>query len=152
MATVVDRVTAVHPLDPLGADEIVRAWEILSAQRPIGPRTRVIAIVLHEPAKDAVLRHRVGDRVERAAFVVGMPLVAVVAAAPDQRAVQVVRERVRGADQDRRHAGPLSLAQSVTAAALPVSTTICGCPSALEPHIWGGTTRLASHYWTATSG
>ena len=59
-----------HPLDPLGAAEIERAWQILSAERAPGPKSRVIFIVLHEPDKKVVLGHQSGAPVERAAFVV----------------------------------------------------------------------------------
>jgi primary-amine oxidase len=59
-----------HPLDPLSATEIERAWEIVRTERALGPRVRVIFIMLHEPAKKIVLEHRPGDSVERAAFVV----------------------------------------------------------------------------------
>jgi len=61
---------SVHPLDPLSADEIARAWEIVGKERALGPRVRVIFVMLHEPAKRVVLQHRPGDTVERAAFVV----------------------------------------------------------------------------------
>ncbi|MGH7278122.1 MAG: primary-amine oxidase, partial [Candidatus Rokuibacteriota bacterium] len=64
--------TATHPLDPLTGDEISAAWDIIRAQRTPGPRTRVVSIALHEPPKDVVGRHRPGDAVERAAFVVLM--------------------------------------------------------------------------------
>src|SRR5260370_40119674 len=60
----------IHPLDPLTAPEIEWAWEIVRGERPLGPRVRVIFVMLHEPAKKVVLDHRPGDRVERAAFVV----------------------------------------------------------------------------------
>ena len=59
-----------HPLDPLTAAEIERAREIVRTERPLGPRVRVIFVMLHEPAKKVVLAHRPGDVVERAAFVV----------------------------------------------------------------------------------
>ena len=59
-----------HPLDPLTAAEIERAWEILTAERSPGSNSRVIFIMLHEPDKKVVLGHRPGDAVERAAFVV----------------------------------------------------------------------------------
>ena len=62
--------STVHPLDPLTAAEIARAWEIVRTERALGPRVRVIFIMLHEPAKKIVLAHRPGDAVERAAFVV----------------------------------------------------------------------------------
>ena len=39
-----------HPLDPLTAAEIERAREIVRTERPLGPRVRVIFIMLHEPA------------------------------------------------------------------------------------------------------
>ena len=62
-----------HPLDPLAAEEIERAWAILQTRRrSLGDRIRVVSITLHEPPKDAVLRHRRGDAVERSAFVVLM--------------------------------------------------------------------------------
>jgi primary-amine oxidase len=61
-----------HPLDPLTADEIDRAWEILRTQQTLSARTRVVSITLHEPPKAVVLGHRPGDAGERAAFVVVM--------------------------------------------------------------------------------
>ena len=61
--------STVHPLDPLSAAEIERAWEIVRTERALGPRVRVIFIMLHEPDKKIVLAHRPGDAVERAAFV-----------------------------------------------------------------------------------
>ena len=62
--------STVHPLDPLSAAEIERAWQIVRTERALGPRVRAIFIMLHEPAKKVVLAHRPGDAVERAAFVV----------------------------------------------------------------------------------
>ena len=61
---------SIHPLDPLSAAEIERAWEIVRGERALGPRVRVIFVMLHEPAKKVVLEHRPGDPVDRAAFVV----------------------------------------------------------------------------------
>jgi primary-amine oxidase len=60
----------VHPLEPLTADEIARAWEIVRTEQALDARTRVVSIALHEPPKDVVLRHRPGAAVEREAFVV----------------------------------------------------------------------------------
>src|SRR5262245_63240606 len=60
----------LHPLDPLSAAEIERAWEILAAERSPGPKSRAIFIMLHEPDKKVVLGHQPGDAVERAAFAV----------------------------------------------------------------------------------
>src|SRR5690348_6222034 len=63
---------STHPLDPLTAGEIERAWQIVRAEKAtaLGPHVRAIFVMLHEPPKDAVLRHRPGDPVDRAAFVV----------------------------------------------------------------------------------
>jgi primary-amine oxidase len=72
ISTTEARPRVAHPLDPLSADEIACAWEILRTQQTLAPRTRVVSIALHEPAKEAVLRHRPGDAVARTAFVVLM--------------------------------------------------------------------------------
>src|SRR5262245_8596355 len=64
--------TTTHPLDPLTADEIARAWQILRAQTEVGARPRVITIALDEPARDAVSAHRPGAAAGRAASVVFM--------------------------------------------------------------------------------
>ena len=69
-STTTETTASVHPLDPLSAAEITRAWEIVRTQRPLGPQVRVIFVMLHEPAKKVVLQHRPGEEVERAAFVV----------------------------------------------------------------------------------
>ena len=69
-STVTAAPPSIHPLDPLSAAEIERAWEIVRAERPLGPRVRVIFVMLHEPDRKVVLGHRPGDRVDRAAFVV----------------------------------------------------------------------------------
>jgi primary-amine oxidase len=65
-------VQATHPLDPLTAEEITGAWDILRSQKTLGPRTRVVSIALQEPPKETVLAHRPGDALERAAAVVLM--------------------------------------------------------------------------------
>jgi primary-amine oxidase len=69
-STTTETTASVHPLDPLSAAEITRAWEIVRTQRPLGPQVRLIFVMLHEPAKKVVLQHRPGEEVERAAFVV----------------------------------------------------------------------------------
>ena len=69
-STTTETTLNVHPLDPLSAAEIARAWEIVRKERELGTRVRVIFVMLHEPAKKVVLQHRPGDAVERAAFVV----------------------------------------------------------------------------------
>ena len=63
-------IPGAHPLDPLSAAEVERAAEIARAERGLGPRTRFIFTMLHEPEKKVVLAHRPGDAVERAALVV----------------------------------------------------------------------------------
>jgi Copper amine oxidase, N2 domain len=70
--TAVASARATHPLDPLTAEEITGAWEILRSQKTLRPRTRVVSIALQEPPKEAVLAHRPGDALERAAAVVLM--------------------------------------------------------------------------------
>src|SRR5215475_14589331 len=67
--TAVETATS-HPLDPLSAGEIERAWQIVYEQRMSGPRTRVVSITLHEPTKKVVLAHRRSDPIERSAFIV----------------------------------------------------------------------------------
>ena len=67
--TTTDAPPTAHPLDPLSAPEIERAWEIVRTERRLGPRVRAIFVMLHEPARKVVLGHRAGDPVERAAFV-----------------------------------------------------------------------------------
>ena len=69
-STTTQATVSIHPLDPLSAAEIARAWEIVAKEHAPGPRVRVVFIMLHEPAKKVVLQHRPGDAVERAAFVV----------------------------------------------------------------------------------
>ena len=65
-----ETVRTAHPLDPLTAEEITRAWEILGAEQRLGPRVRAISLALHEPAKEGVLAHEAGHPVDRAAFAV----------------------------------------------------------------------------------
>jgi primary-amine oxidase len=60
----------VHPLEPLTADEISRAVEILRAKEDRVEETMLIArVVLDEPAKDELA----GDRVERRAAITVVP-------------------------------------------------------------------------------
>ena len=66
----VDRLSVLHPLDPLTAEEVVETSSILRAQRQLGTRVRFETIVLEEPAKDVALSHRAGDPIERNAFLV----------------------------------------------------------------------------------
>jgi primary-amine oxidase len=59
-----------HPLDPLTADEVARAWSLVRAQDGLGPRVRVVSIALAEPPRAALRGHGADHPVERAAFVV----------------------------------------------------------------------------------
>lgn len=60
-----------HPLDPLTADEVARAWSLVRAQDGLGPRVRVISIALAEPPRGALREPAAASQpVERAAFVV----------------------------------------------------------------------------------
>ena len=64
--------TTIHPLEPLGAEEIGRASAILREQRDLGPRVRFVSIALQEPPKRDVLDYSgcETEPPERAAFVV----------------------------------------------------------------------------------
>ncbi len=59
-----------HPLEPLSADEMLRAVEILRAQPDFPVNTRVISIMLKEPPKDAVYRWAAGPAPDREAFAI----------------------------------------------------------------------------------
>jgi primary-amine oxidase len=59
-----------HPLDPLSADEIRQARDLLGREQGVGAGWRWASIELREPAKDEVLAHRPGDPIERAAHIV----------------------------------------------------------------------------------
>jgi primary-amine oxidase len=71
MALVADTVGVAHPLDPLSADEIGRASELVRTERNLRPEhVRFVSVNLHEPPKDQVLAFRPGSQVEREAFIV----------------------------------------------------------------------------------
>ena len=60
-----------HPLDPLTADEVGRAWSLVRAQDGLGPRIRVISIALAEPPRGGLREPGAASLpAERAAFVV----------------------------------------------------------------------------------
>jgi len=59
-----------HPLEPLVAQEIAAAVALVRASGRIGDRVRFASITLHEPPKECVLNYRVGDPIERQAFIV----------------------------------------------------------------------------------
>ncbi len=57
-----------HPLDPLSVAEILRACELLKAIKKLGPELRFAMVHLHEPPKTEVLAYKVGEPMERSAF------------------------------------------------------------------------------------
>ena len=61
-----------HPLDPLTADEVARAWSLVRARDGLGPRVRVVSIALAEPLRAALRGPGADHPVERVAFVVLM--------------------------------------------------------------------------------
>ena len=63
------RTPTAHPLDPLTADEILRAVEILNREQDIGARVRYETVVLHEPDKDDVLAYDGTGSLPREAFI-----------------------------------------------------------------------------------
>jgi primary-amine oxidase len=59
-----------HPLEPLTAEEVAAAVEIVRADRSVGPQFRFPCVMLHEPPKSAVLNFRAGDPIQRQAFLI----------------------------------------------------------------------------------
>ena len=62
--------SALHPLEPLSASEILAAIALLKAEKELGERVRFISITLHEPLKSVVLSFEPGMPIERAAFII----------------------------------------------------------------------------------
>ncbi|MGA9873432.1 MAG: primary-amine oxidase, partial [Rhodococcus sp. (in: high G+C Gram-positive bacteria)] len=58
-------IPASHPLDPLTADEIARAREVLVAAGLLGESVRVPMLLPHEPSKEELTAWRPGDPVDR---------------------------------------------------------------------------------------
>ena len=57
-----------HPLDPLSAEEIQRACELLTTKKQLGVECRFAMVHLHEPPKAEVLAYQPGEAMERSAF------------------------------------------------------------------------------------
>jgi primary-amine oxidase len=57
-----------HPLDPLTAEEIEAASELLRREQQLDDDVRFVYVTLREPAKDVVLAFEPGVEVEREAF------------------------------------------------------------------------------------
>jgi primary-amine oxidase len=62
-----------HPLDPLRAEEITTAVHAVRATGRLDDTALFSMVTLDEPAKDAVLRHRPGDPVDRRVRVLVVP-------------------------------------------------------------------------------
>jgi primary-amine oxidase len=62
--------TTPHPLEPLTAEEIEAAWEIVRSERRLPETARCCLLLLDEPAKDAVKGFVPGSALDRRAFVV----------------------------------------------------------------------------------
>src|SRR5438445_9326005 len=60
----------LHPLEPLTAEEIAAAVQIVRTERGLHERVRFASVNLHEPAKEVVLNYVPGAPIERAAFVI----------------------------------------------------------------------------------
>lgn len=59
-----------HPLEPLTAEEIKLAVEILKTKQQLTEKARFVTVVLNEPAKDFVLNYVSGEPITREAFIV----------------------------------------------------------------------------------
>src|SRR5262245_60733493 len=64
------RVEVRHPLEPLTAEEIEAASQILKQDRDLAASARFVYVTLREPPKDAVLRYQRGEPIEREAHIV----------------------------------------------------------------------------------
>ncbi|HZO71736.1 MAG TPA: primary-amine oxidase [Ktedonobacteraceae bacterium] len=62
--------TILHPLDPLVAEEITDAVDIIRTERKLGEHVRFVSVALHEPLKNVVLSFKKGDSITREAFMI----------------------------------------------------------------------------------
>ncbi|HLG60714.1 MAG TPA: primary-amine oxidase [Ktedonosporobacter sp.] len=62
--------TILHPLDPLLAEEITDAVDIIRTERNLGEHVRFVSVALHEPPKNVVLSFKKGDPITREAFMI----------------------------------------------------------------------------------
>ena len=61
MSAVADAIRVAHPLEPLTAEEVGRASDILRAERNLHPEhVRFVSVSLHEPPKETVLAFNPG--------------------------------------------------------------------------------------------
>ncbi len=61
-----------HPLDPLTADEIVRAVEIMRRAKKVDDTWRIVTVTLAEPAKQVLRGLKSGEQFPRRAFVIAI--------------------------------------------------------------------------------
>ena len=61
---------ALHPLEPLSAEEIIAAVEIVRTEQHLGEQVRFISVNLQEPSKEVVLNFKPGDTPQREAFII----------------------------------------------------------------------------------
>src|ERR1700722_3493443 len=59
---------SVHPLDPLSAEEILRASTVLREAKQLGAEWRFAIVHLQEPEKAVVLKYQPGESFDRCAF------------------------------------------------------------------------------------
>src|SRR5690625_1602806 len=59
-----------HPLEPLTANEIMKAITIVREEKGLGEEVRIKQAGLHEPSKDLVLNFKEGDPIDRESFMV----------------------------------------------------------------------------------
>jgi len=63
-------VNVLHPLEPLSADEIKLAVEIVKKEKALTDKVRFATVVLEEPDKDVVLNFKKGDAFNREAALI----------------------------------------------------------------------------------
>ncbi|RID83627.1 primary-amine oxidase [Peribacillus asahii] len=63
-------VNVLHPLEPLSADEIKLAVEIVKSEKALTDKVRFATVVLEEPDKDVVLNFKKGDAFNRQAALI----------------------------------------------------------------------------------
>ncbi|EIJ82043.1 tyramine oxidase [Bacillus methanolicus PB1] len=59
-----------HPLEPLTAEEIKKAVEIVRKEKNLSQSVRFAQVVLKEPLKEVVLQYKNGDPINREAFII----------------------------------------------------------------------------------
>jgi len=60
----------LHPLEPLTADEVMAAVEIVRRERGLSEFVRFVSVTLHEPSPEVMLAFQPGEAIAREAFMV----------------------------------------------------------------------------------